>query len=340
MQTSRRVENHFQNNPAMLAMQSDVDNLYQEMADTFHQPEVSPKALSMMQNAQHFLRSFLKEVHLKCTYGEGGAVGVDDFLGTRPPRCDLSINRVFWKALASFVVLRIRPDHITGKTKRSSRTSLSEFKRITTEYKKLTGKEVDKEIQLECEGVIEANAVEHEAEKPIATFSNLASFIKTSVFGDQFVLRCAREEVQLAAVHLIIAVCAVRPGEVNGSYLKHGKLHWCDVKFYISLQDDWLDDEEEDSHETADTAITEDTDFVNPRLPAKDTNVIDPRLLPKDAHVVDLRLLPATDSVDAADSGATISSPSGSRYRLHCDILFLSLKKGRKRQARWRQQPL
>ncbi|CBQ67493.1 hypothetical protein sr11443 [Sporisorium reilianum SRZ2] len=266
-QSRRRDENHSQNNPAMLAMQSDVDNLYQEMADTFHQPEVSPKALSMMQNAQHFLRSFLKEVHLKCTYGEGGAVGVDDFLGTRPPRCDLSTNRVFWKALASFVALRIR---------------------------KLTGKEVDKEIQLECGGVIEANAVEHEAEKPIATFSNLASFIKTGIFGDQFVLRCAREQVQLAAVHLIIAKCAVRPGE-----------------------DDWLDDEEEDSHETADTAITEDTDFVNPRLPAKDTNVIDPRLLPKDAHVVDLRLLPATDSVDTTDTGATTSSPSGSRYRLH-----------------------
>ena len=180
-------------------------------------------------------------IHLKRLYGQDPLFDVNDFLGRWPTLCNLSHDRRFWKMLASFVVVCLKPHNLTGERLRSNKGSLVELFEITCADRRLMGLRVSTDIIQEYYGLIKVTACDIEALKLIASWSNIKSFINNGIFGNQFVMRCPRGQIQLAAYHLIMTFCAVHPSEFLDGWLKKSALQYCNLNFYLFL---WTEEED------------------------------------------------------------------------------------------------
>lgn len=89
------------------------------------------------------------------------------------------------------------------------RSALDKFQVIKMVFKQLTGLALPHQLVQECTAVIECTALPKERSKPVTNFANLETYIKDGVFGDQAVLRCLGEQVQSAAISLLVAFCAI-----------------------------------------------------------------------------------------------------------------------------------
>lgn len=78
--------------------------------------------------------------------------------------------------------------------------------------------------------------------KPIATFNDMATFIMDGIDGDQFAMHCPQEQVQLAAIHLLMAFSGARLYELLDSKLKGIALRYRHLKFFLGL---WTEDDDE-----------------------------------------------------------------------------------------------
>ena len=274
----------------------------------FYHPQVLPGWILQQAKAEDFLQLFISKVHLKRLYGNEEPPYSAEQILQKPPQHNLLGDCGFWKTLAAYTVIRLQPSEISGETRRSIKSAWAEFQLITTAFKRLTGIGVDPSLLQECAGLIETQATAFERPKPIATFANVVSFIKDGVFGDQFVLRCPREQVQIAAIHLIMVFCAVRPSEVIGGRLKQAALRYGDLSFYLSL---WTSEDTED-------------DLVS-------------RITHKDALSAPTDRASAPSTFHTAHLGQPQEKPT---FQLHCDIHFRKLKGSRRCSVKWRDQPL
>ena len=112
---------------------------------------------------------------------------MQDFLNRRPT-CDLLRNQGFWKTLTAFIVPHLWPSTTTGEDKHSISSTSAELYIFARAYRTETGTALDKDLYQECLSLIEATALSQQRPKNIATFANVAQFIKDGIFGEQFVM--------------------------------------------------------------------------------------------------------------------------------------------------------
>ena len=82
--------------------------------------------------------------------------------------------------------------------------------------------------------------------KPVAHYCDLVTFITDGIFGNHLLLHCPHEQLQLAALYLIISFCTAQPGEVALTDLATDALKYCDLEFYLTLCDNDDNDEQDD----------------------------------------------------------------------------------------------
>ena len=75
-----------------------------------------------------------------------------------------------------------------GPNKRSISSTSAELYIFARAYRTETGTALDKDLYQECLSLIEATALSQQRPKNIATFANVAQFIKDGIFGEQFVM--------------------------------------------------------------------------------------------------------------------------------------------------------
>ncbi|SPC61666.1 uncharacterized protein UHOD_11628 [Ustilago sp. UG-2017b] len=123
-------------------------------------------------------------------------------------------------------------------------------------------------------------------------------------FGNHLLLRCPRKQLQLAAHHLIVSYCVVRPSEVTLAWLATDALKYCDLEFYLTLWDDDDNNEQDDD----DNELMED----------------------------DGGMLVVWDSGHEVQP----SQHRRTRYHLGCEVTFHNLKDGQTNPNTYRTQPL
>ncbi|CDS00751.1 hypothetical protein, partial [Sporisorium scitamineum] len=237
---TRRLNNALETNEAFRELDENFDEVFEEMGRVRHQPEVSFQWSLKRSQSKIFLRSFLEKV-LQKRSSDYPQVDVDGLL-QEPPVHDLSNDSRVWKMAAAFALHRLRPDHKSGRTKRSVSTAVREFSLVASAYTELTGLTIHKKAMKECIEYIQTNTTALIREKPIATMSNIVTFIRDGVFGDNFELRCPREQVQIALIQLIMICCAVCLSEILDGKRKKANgwsaLRYGDLQFYLSLWED------------------------------------------------------------------------------------------------------
>ncbi len=152
--------------------------------------------------AERFLRTFIEEVYLPRIAGDASdsAVTVDDVLSS-PPRHDLSADRRFWTMLARFSIYRFREPLVDDETRSYVPQALECFAIIKVTYSCLTRRPVDPAVVQEANALIRRGNVSAQRARPVATHDNLVHFVRQGAFGSHLLLRCPREQIQMAAFH-------------------------------------------------------------------------------------------------------------------------------------------
>ncbi|SPC68186.1 uncharacterized protein UHOD_12383 [Ustilago sp. UG-2017b] len=239
---AKEVSNRFDDNPAFLELCKNLAEVEQDLNNTFHAQHLS--AGTHLGNAvvEQFLRTFCNKVFLPQAYGPHSIITADDIL-LSPPRHDVSANRFFWKMVAKFCDYHQKESFVNPEQKRYLSMARASWQRIKTIYYHLTHKQIDYNIALEALALITEESIHKAKPKPVAHYRDLVTFITDCIFGNHLLLHCPHEQLQLAAHHLIISYCAVRPSEVTLTWLATHALKYCDLKFYLAL---WDDNEQDD----------------------------------------------------------------------------------------------
>ncbi|KAJ1021438.1 hypothetical protein NDA13_005479 [Ustilago tritici] len=300
---AKEVSNRFDDNPAFLELRKNLAELEQDLNDMFHARHLSPGAHLENAVVEQFLHTFCNKVFLPQAYGPHSIITTDDILSS-PPRHDVLANCLFWKMVAKFCVYRQKELFVNPEQKRYLSTARVSWQHIKTIYYRLTHKRIDYNIALEVSALITEESIHKANPKPVARYRDLVTFITDGVFGNHLLLCCPCQQLQLAAHHLIVFYCAVRPSEVTLTWLATNALKYCDLEFYLTLWEDDDDSEQDDD---------------------------DNELMEDDGGMLVVR-----------DSGHEVQ-PSQCRrtqYRLGCEVTFRNLKGGQTNPNIYRTQPL
>lgn len=306
------VASRFQTTPALRRFVANADEEWRSATETEYAGSLRISTTEANGVAERFLRTFIEEVYLPRIAGDASdsAVTVDDVLSS-PPRHDLSADRRFWTMLARFSIYRFREPLVDDETRSYVPQALECFAIIKVTYSCLTRRPVDPAVVQEANALIRRGNVSAQRARPVATHDNLVHFVRQGAFGSHLLLRCPREQIQMAAFHQLIAYCAVRPSDVVLGRLQSDALRWRDVDFFLTL---WIPDEEDDSNDAAAQA-------------AEERQV---------AEEADGQTGPG-EIVGERATGARRASP---RSRLHCDVTFRNVE-GRPADPRtWRTEQL
>ncbi|GAC75939.1 hypothetical protein PANT_19c00029 [Moesziomyces antarcticus T-34] len=306
------VASRFQTTPALRRFVANADEEWRSATETEYAGSLRISTTEANGVAERFLRTFIEEVYLPRIAGDASdsAVAVDDVLSS-PPRHDLSADRRFWTMLARFSIYRFREPLVDDETRSYVPQALECFAIIKVTYSCLTRRPVDPAVVQEANALIRRGNVSAQRARPVATHDNLVHFVRQGAFGSHLLLRCPREQIQMAAFHQLIAYCAVRPSDVVLGRLQSDALRWRDVDFFLTL---WIPDEEDDSNDAAAQA-------------AEERQV---------AEEADGQTGPG-EIVGERATGARRASP---RFRLHCDVTFRNVE-GRPADPRtWRTEQL
>ncbi len=226
------------------APQANIDEVERRFVETAHTGIPSAHTTEAKAMAEQYLRTFVEQIYLPRIAGgvSDSAITVDDVLSS-PPRHDLSADRRFWIMLAQSSICRYREPLVDDETRIYVQPALECFAIIKATYSRLTRRPVDLAVLQEAKALIRRGNVSAQRGKPVATHDNFVHFVCQGVFGSHLLQRCPREQMQMAAFHLLIAYCTVPPSEVVLGRLQSDALRWRDVDFYLTL---WDPDEEGD----------------------------------------------------------------------------------------------
>ncbi|SPC63153.1 uncharacterized protein UHOD_20169 [Ustilago sp. UG-2017b] len=239
------VLNCFDDNPAFLELCKNLAEVEQDLNDMFHARHLSGGIHMQHAVVEQYLCTFCDKVFLPHAYGPHSIITADDILSS-PPRHNVSANCLFWKMVAKFCVYCQKELFVNPEQKRYLSLAHCNWQHIKTIYYHLTHKQIDYNIALEASALITEESIHKAKPKPVAHYHDLVTFITDDVFGNHLLLCCPREQLQLAAHHLIISYCVVRPSEVTLAWLATDALKYRDLEFYLTLWDDDDDDEQDD----------------------------------------------------------------------------------------------
>ncbi|SPC64103.1 uncharacterized protein UHOD_11401 [Ustilago sp. UG-2017b] len=242
---AKEVSNRFEDNPAFLDLHKNLAEVEQDLNNMFHARHLSPGTHLGNAVVEQFLCTFCDKVFLPHAYGPHSIITADDIL-LSPPRHDVSANHLFWKMVAKFCAYHQKESFVNPEQKQYLSSARLNWQHIKTIYYRLTYKRIDYNIALEVLALITEESIHKAKPKPVACYRDLVAFITDGIFGNHLLLRCPREQLQLAALHLIVSYCTARPGEVALTKLATDALKYCDLEFYLTLWDNNDNDEQDD----------------------------------------------------------------------------------------------
>ncbi|SAM85880.1 uncharacterized protein UBRO_20169 [Ustilago bromivora] len=242
---AKEVSNRFDDNPAFLELHKNLAEVEQDLNNMFHAQHLSAGAHLGNAVVEQFLCTFCNKVFLPQAYGPHSTITADDILSS-PTRHNVSANYLFWKMVAKFCIYHQKESFVNPEQKQYLSMARVSWQCIKTIYYHLTHKWIDYNIALEALALITEEGIHKAKPKPVAHYCDLVTFITDGVFGNHLLLCCPCEQLQLAAHHLIISYCVVRPNEVTLAWLATNALKYCDLEFYLTLWDDNDDNEQDD----------------------------------------------------------------------------------------------
>ncbi|SYW82619.1 uncharacterized protein UBRO2_04741 [Ustilago bromivora] len=240
------VSNRFDDNPAFLELCKNLAEVEQDLIDTFHAPHLTGGVHLVHAVVEQYLRTFCNKVFLPHAYSPHSIITADDILSS-PPRHDVSANHLFWKMVAKFCVYHQKESFVNPEQKRYLSLARCNWQHIKTVYHHLTHKWIDYNIALEALALITEESIHKANPKPVARYCDLVTFITDGVFGNHLLLHCPCEQLQLAALHLIVSFCTAQSGEVALTKLTTDALKYCDLEFYLTLWD--YNEQDDDDNE-------------------------------------------------------------------------------------------